>query len=206
MRAGTVALTLLVAAGCGNVHKQVQRRAAIDVSWPPLAEQTRAQWYRGVEQASPESVTLSERELDDALTAAAHEAGIPLVRMHYLPVLGGTAELIVQPADPSAVGSKVTRLLGPLGHDHRPYLVTVVNQDGDALLVLGWTPHLGGGIGEGVAWEAPGYDSGVIVGKPVVVGHLAEAPSNRLLQDGSLARFGRGPLNHQPQFGFEPGK
>jgi hypothetical protein len=206
MRLGLVALALLVAAGCGSVHQRVQRRAATDVSWPPVAEQTRAQWYHGVEQAPPEPVTLSESELDDALAAAAHEAGVSLVRTHYLPLRGGTAELIVQPPDPAAVSSQVTQLLGPLGRDHRPYLVTVVNRAGDALLVLGWTPHLGGGIGEGVAWEAPGYDSGVIFGKPVMVGPPAEAPSNRLLQGGSPARDGSGWLNHQPLFGFEPGK
>jgi hypothetical protein len=174
MRVVLVTVVLLAAAGCGSVHPQAQRHSAIDLSWPPVAERTRAQWYHGVEQAPAEPVTLSERELDDALGVAAQEAGVSLVRTHYLPLLGGTAELIVQPSDPASVSSKVTQLLGPLGRDHRPYLVTIVNEAGDALLVLGWTPHVGGGIGEGVAWEAPGYNSGVIFGKPVVIDPAGE--------------------------------
>jgi hypothetical protein len=55
--------------------------------------------------------------------------------------------------------------VGPLGHDNRPYLVTVVDAHGRALLVLGWTPDLGGGLGEGVGWQAPGIRSSAIVGQ-----------------------------------------
>lgn len=86
----------------------------------------------------------TERELEDALAAAADEAGSTLVRTHYLPLLGGTAELVVQPSEPESASRKLIELLGPLGHENRPYLVTVVNGAGDALLVLGWTPHIEG--------------------------------------------------------------
>lgn len=170
MRAALVALALLAATGCGTVARQAPQHRAVEVHWPPVAEGTRAQWYRGVEQAPPEAVTLPERELEGALATAADEAGISLVRTHYLPLLGGTAELVVQPAEPESASRKLTELLGPLGRENRPYLVTVVNAAGDALLVLGWTPHLESAIGQGVAWEAPGFDSGVIFGKPVTLG------------------------------------
>jgi hypothetical protein len=167
MRAALVALALLTATGCGTVAQHAEQRRAVEAHWPPVAEETRAQWYRGVEQAPAEPVTLPERELEVALAAASDKAGIPLVRTHYLPLLGGTAELVVQPMEPKAASRKLGELLGPLGRDNRPYLVTVVNAAGDALLVLGWTPHVEGAVGQGVAWEAPEFDSGVICGKPV---------------------------------------
>ena len=169
MRLALVSLALLAVAGCGSGGGETHERSAVEVHWRPVAEGTRAKWYRGVEQAPPEPVTLPRRELEDALAATADQAGIPVVRTHYLPQLGGTAELIVQPPEPKAVSSKLTQLLGPLGRDNRPYLVTVVNAAGDALLVLGWTPHVEDAIGQGIAWEAPGFDSGLIFGKPIVV-------------------------------------
>ena len=49
----------------------------------------------------------------------------------------------------------------------------VANAAGDALLVLDWTPHVEGAIGQGIAWEAPGFDSGVIVGKPVTLDDIS---------------------------------
>jgi hypothetical protein len=176
MRAALVAVVLLAVTGCGTVARQAQQHRAVEIHWPPVAAGTRAQWYRGVEQAPPEPVTLTERELEDALAAAADEAGSTLVRTHYLPLLGGTAELVVQPSEPESASRKLTELLGPLGHENRPYFVTVVNGAGDALLVLGWTPHIEGAIGQGIAWEAPGFDSGVIVGKPVTLDDISGDP------------------------------
>jgi hypothetical protein len=168
MRPALVALAMLVAAGCGAAPRHVQRPAA-DVQWPPVAEATRTQWYRGVEGAAAEPVTLSESDLDPALEDGAAAAGVKLVRTHYLPLLGGTAELVVQPAEPvrfaEEAGMHLATVLGPLGHDGRPYLVTVVDAEQRALLVLGWTPDLGGGLGEGIAWQAPGIRSSAIVGQ-----------------------------------------
>ena len=175
MRAALVALAVLAATGCGTVTQQPRQQRAADVNWPPAAAETRAQWYHGVERAPREPVTRSERELEAALAAAADEAGIPLVRTHYLPLLGGTAELVVRPAEPKAASKKLGELLGSLGRDNRPYLVTVVYAADDALLVLGWTPHLEGAVGQGLAWEVPGFDSGVIVGKPVTLAELRGA-------------------------------
>lgn len=168
MRAALVALALLAAAGCGTATRHAQRPAA-DVQWPPVAEAVRTQWYRGVEGAAAEPVTLKEQELEDALEDGAAAADVTLVRTRYLPLLGGTAELVVQPGDPvrfaQEAGAHLGTVVGPLGHDNRPYLVTVVDTRGRALLVLGWTPDLGGGLGEGVGWQAPGIRSSAIVGQ-----------------------------------------
>jgi hypothetical protein len=62
MRAALVGLVILTATGCGTVAQQAKQRRAVEVHWPPVAERTRAQWYRRVEQAPPEPVTLPERE------------------------------------------------------------------------------------------------------------------------------------------------
>jgi hypothetical protein len=168
-RAGLVALVLLAGTGCGAAVHGTLQRAPVDVQWPAAAEATRAQWYRGVEQSPAEPVTLSRRQLEDALAAAAGRTGIPLVRTHYLPLLGGTAEIVVEPSEPESASRRLAEVLGPLGRDGRPYLVTVVDATGDALLVLGWTPNLEGASGQGIAWEAPRFDSAVIFGKPVTL-------------------------------------
>jgi hypothetical protein len=185
MRSALLTLVLLVAAGCGTVAHHVQRRSN-DVHWPPVAESTRTQWYRGVEKSAPEPVTLSKDELETTLQHAAEDAGVVLVRTQYLPLLGGTAEIVVQPPAPvnfAEAGTGISTLLGPLGHDHRPYLVTVVDAQHEPLLMLGWTPHLEGSIGEGIAWQADDIHSGVIFGQPVT------RSSNRLLLDDFEARL-----------------
>jgi hypothetical protein len=168
MRAALLALAVLVLAGCGAAPRVVHRPAA-DMQWPPVAEATRMQWYRGVEGAAPEPVALNERELEAALEDGAAAAGVALVRTHYLPLLGGTAEIVVQPRDPvlfaQEAGAHVATVIGPLGHDNRPYLITVIDAKQSPLLVLGWTPDLGGGLGEGVVWQAPGIRSSAIVGQ-----------------------------------------
>ena len=77
----------------------------------------------------------------------------------------------------------MTTLLGPLGHDQRPYLVTVVDAQHQPLLMLGWTPHLEGNLGEGIAWQAPGIRSDAIVGQPVIRPALVNDPEARLRHD-----------------------
>lgn len=200
MRPALVALALLAATGCGAAPRQAQR-ASTGVRWPPVAESTREQWYRGVEQAAVEPVTLSKADLEAALKTAAAPAGVVLVQTHYLPLLGGTAEIVVQPPNPaqfanSEAATGITPLLGPLGRDQRPYFVTVVDGQHEPLLMLGWTPRLEGSIGEGIAWQAPGSRSNAIIGQPVTLDPQRSNPSsNSLLQ----ARFGSAPgVNPSP--------
>jgi hypothetical protein len=192
----------LVAAGCGTVAHHAQRRSN-DVHWPPIAESTRTQWYRGVEKSAPEPVTLGKDELEEALRHAAEDAGVVLVRTHYLPLLGGTAEIVVQPPEPvdfAEAGRAMSTLLGPLGHDQRPYLLTVVDAQHDPLLILGWTPQLEGSMGEGIAWQADDIHSGAIIGQPVT------SSSNRLLQDELGPAQGFEPRNQARQRGAAPSK
>ena len=202
MRPAVLALLLVASAGCGTVARQTQRPST-EVHWPPVAEGTRAQWYRGVEESAPAPVTLSKDELEAALEHAAQDAGVVLVRTRYLPLLGGTAEIVVQPPEPvefAEKGAGITTLLGPLGHDQRPYFITVVDAQQKPLLMLGWTPYLKGSIGQGVAWQTDDIDSNAIVGQPVTLS------SNSLLQAalGPAVRFGL--PNYAPQRGVEPSK
>ncbi|HEY7017111.1 MAG TPA: hypothetical protein VH297_01470 [Gaiellaceae bacterium] len=154
------------------------------------------QWYRSVERADAVPVTLSEGDLDAALDESAAAAGVTLVRTHYLPLEGGTAELVVEPRQPiqfaESAASKVGPVLGPLGRDQRPYLVTVVDEQHRPLLVLGWTSGEGGTTGEGVAWQVDGIHSSAIIGQPLTLGATKPA-SNRLLQGqfGPRLRSGR---------------
>ena len=185
MRWALLALALLTVTGCGTAPRRAQRPAT-DMHWPAAAEATRQQWYRGVEQGTAEPVSLSENNLDAALETAAASAGVDLLRTNYLPLLGGTAEIVVQPDEPvkyAEAPTGVTTLLGPLGHDQRPYLVTVVDAQHQPLLMLGWTPHLEGNLGEGIAWQAPGIRSDAIVGQPVIRPALVNDPEARLRHD-----------------------
>lgn len=91
--------------------------------------------------------------------------------MDYLPVLGGTADVVVLPEQPRAFAEaaavKITTLMGPLARDDRPYFVTVVDSAEKPLLVLGWGPDPRRQIiAEGVAWQAPGVHSSAIWGEP----------------------------------------
>jgi hypothetical protein len=95
----------------------------------------------------------------------------------------------------------MTTLLGPLDHDQRPYFVTVIDEQHEPLLMLGWTPHEGkGSIGEGIAWQADGVDSNVIIGQPVT------RPSNRLLQDAFAPALAIEPRSQARRRGTEPSK
>ena len=100
----------------------------------------------------------------------------------------------------AAAGTGISTLLGPLGHDQRPYLVTVVDAQHEPLLMLGWTPHLEGSIGEGIAWQADDIHSGAIFGQPVT------RSSNRLLQDEFGPTKGFEPWNQARQRGTAPSK
>ena len=204
MRAAVLTVVLVASAGCGTVAHQAQHPST-EVNWPPAAKATRAQWYRGVEESAPAPVTLNKDELEAALQQAAEGAGVVLVRTHYLPLLGGTAEIVVRPPEPiefAEKGAGMTRLLGPLGDDQRPYFATVIDEQHEPLLMLGWTPHLEGkgSIGEGIAWQADDIHSNVIIGQPVT------RPSNRLLQDAFAPALGIEPWSQARRRGTEPSK
>ncbi len=78
---------------------------------------------------------------------------------------------MIQPATPRSFAEeaavRLTPLLRPLDQDDHAYLVTVIDNDRRPLLVLGWTPGVGGSGGEGVAWQADGIHSSAILGQPV---------------------------------------
>jgi hypothetical protein len=168
-----LAVAAVLTAGCGSARPP---RQAAGGDWPAAAEAARAQWYRGVQKNAAEPVSLSEADVDAALERGADAAGVALVSAHYLPLLGGTAEVVVRPSDPVAfaegAASSLSTLLGPLDQDNRPYLVAVVDEQEAPLLVLGWTPGAGRSIGEGVGWQAPGIHSSAIVGQPVTSNSL----------------------------------
>jgi hypothetical protein len=123
-------------------------------------------------------LTLSGAGIARGAQQRASGLGATVVATHYVSLFGGTAELVVQPTDPASfvqsAGSKVASILGALGHENRAYLITIVDATRAPLLVLGYTPGVGGGAGQGVGWQAPGVRSDAIVGEPVTVG----APEN----------------------------
>jgi hypothetical protein len=132
------------------------------------------QWYDTVKRApdANEPITLSEADVERATQAGAAAVGATLMAAHYVPLLGGAADVVVQPDHPvpfaEHAGQKVATLLGPLARDGRAYLVTVVDSTQAPLLVLGWNPHVAQ-AGEGIAWQAPGIRSDAIIGQPVIL-------------------------------------
>jgi hypothetical protein len=103
-----------------------------------------------------------------SVRAQAHARGARLLSSHFIRLFGGTAELVIQPNDPAgfvaSAGANVSALLGDLQAKERPYLVTVVDSKGTPLLVLGYTPRVGGTIGQGIGWQAPEASSDAIWG------------------------------------------
>jgi hypothetical protein len=93
----------------------------------------------------------------------ARSVGATVVHTEYIPLFGGTGEVVVQSSAPDSFLKNVSRfstaLLGPVGDANSPYLLTVVDSTQTPLLVLGYTPGLGGGIGQGFAWQAPNVRS-----------------------------------------------
>lgn len=172
------ALFIALATGCGTSpqHDRSSKSPAHDhqISFTGVAESARLQWYDTVKRApdANEAITLSEDDVERATQAGAAAVGATLVAVHYVPLLGGTADVVVQPNDPvpfaEQAGRKIATLVGPLAREGRAYLVTVVDSTQTPLLVLGWNPSVAQ-AGEGVAWQAPGIRSDAIIGQPVIV-------------------------------------
>ncbi len=120
-------------------------------------------------EAFPQTPTRSAQEIADAVQARARGLDATLTQTNYVGLLGGTAELVVEPNNPAEfleeTGSNVATLLGDLSQDNGPYLVTIVDSAGAPLVILGYTPGISRGLGQGVGWEAPGVDSGAIHGR-----------------------------------------
>jgi hypothetical protein len=131
------ALLIALATGCGASpqHDRSSKKPARgqQISFTGVAESARAQWYDAVERApgAHDPLTLSEADVERATQTGAAAVRATVVASHYVALLGGTADVVVQPDDPVSfaeqAGQKVTTLLGPLGRDGRAYLVTVVD-------------------------------------------------------------------------------
>ncbi|HEY6837002.1 MAG TPA: hypothetical protein VI142_11220 [Gaiellaceae bacterium] len=176
MRLAVVPLLAVLAAGCGSVQHD---RPSMPGS--PAGDATRAQWYAALEQtqAADAQPPLSQSDVVRGVRAGAAALGASVVKIHFLPVLGGSAEVVVEPGDPVSFaerpGAKMTTLLGRLDDNTHAYLVTVVDSNSQPLFVLGWVPEAGRrSLGEGIAWHAPGVHSDAVWGDPVT--------SNSLLQ------------------------
>lgn len=158
--------TIAGAAIAQNAGANSVSRRVLDPNGAVLAEENDA-----VSTGGPDAFRPLDRSAADVVQAArarAESLGARLLSAHYIRLFGGTAELVVQPDDPAAFvasgGANLAALLGDLGDNQRPYLVTVVDRDGAPLLVLGYTPAVGGGIGQGIGWQAPQTDSDAIWG------------------------------------------
>jgi hypothetical protein len=159
---GTVAAAAL-AQRTGS--KAVTRRVR-DAAGAVLSEETDA--FAGGGPGAFAPLDRSAADLLQSARARARSAGARLLSAHYVRLYGGTAELVVQPDDPESflrsAGANVATVLGDVARDHRPYLVTVVDGSGRPLLVLGYTPAVGGGTGQGIGWQAPDASSDAIWG------------------------------------------
>jgi hypothetical protein len=117
-------------------------------------------------------LTLSGAEITRGTQQRAASLDATVVATHYVPLFGGTAEVVVQPNDPvsfaETASTKINTVLGPLGRDNGAYLVTIVDSTQAPLLVLGWVPGVGG-TGQGMVWEAPNIRSDTVIGRPLIL-------------------------------------
>lgn len=118
--------------------------------------------------ALPSTVSMSAATLTSGLTSRAPAVDASIKALNYIPLLGGTGEVVVQPTDPSsfvkAASESLGTLIGPMSSNNAPFLVTVIGSDQTPMLVIGHVPGLGGDAGQGVGWQAPGVQSDAIVG------------------------------------------
>ena len=94
--------------------------------------------------------------------------GARVLHTNHIPLFGGIAEIVLQVDDEvefmAESGQRLAIILGELSRNNRPYLVTVVDSGLEPRLVLGFTPSVGGTIGNGIGWQASGVDSNSIYG------------------------------------------
>ena len=198
MRVAVVSVLALLAAGCGAVQRDrpstPSTRAVAPVRLSsPQAQATRTQWYTALKQtqAGDTQPALTESDVARGVRAGTAALGASVVAIHFLPLLGGSADVVVEPDDPVSFaehpGARATTLLGPLGRDGHAYLVTIVDSSGQPLFMLGWVPEAGPGArsGEGIAWQAPGIRSDAIYGQPVTSEGRGSAVSSRSAAPGS---------------------
>jgi hypothetical protein len=91
--------------------------------------------------------------------------GAQLVEADYSPSFGGTSELVVQPENPDLflkTAGNMAAAIGPL--TGKAFLITILDSKQTPALILGYTPGLGGGLGQGIGWEASNVHSGLMWG------------------------------------------
>jgi hypothetical protein len=147
--------------GLSRVERIVQ-----DTSGTTLESETDAATAGRVDPFSPP--TLSSTDIQTTAEQGGRTLGASVVDVHYIPLYGGTAEIVVRPDNLStflaSAGSNGPVFLGTLATDFRPYLLTIVNAGGAPQLILGWVPGVGGSEGQGLGWVAPGVETDAIWG------------------------------------------
>jgi hypothetical protein len=158
--------TLASAAIAQKANAHAVNVRVYDESGNQAADETEPVGAGGPDAFAP--IDRSSANINQAVRARGAGLGVQLLSIHYMRVYGGIAELVAQVDDASSIsgtgGQVVGALLGDLASNARPYLVAVVGRQHQPLLVLGYTPSVGGGIGQGIGWQAPGLDSGAIFG------------------------------------------
>jgi hypothetical protein len=155
--------TVRGAAYAQQINATTLTRKIVDPAGKGLASETDP--VHAVAPVADAPLTLSEEDLTRAAAAAAANVGVKAVTIHYVPLFGGTDEIVVQPEDPSSFvqnGGSIAAMMGPLKDANRPYLITVVDSSQAPLLILGYTPGVGGGGGQGVGWDASSVHSGAL--------------------------------------------
>jgi hypothetical protein len=132
-----------------------------------------------VVRATPPVTPLAARTCERIARSRPVAASLSISTARTLGILGGTCVFVVKTSgDPTAFVSDAAARLGalvsaiPTAEAH-PYVVQVVDPNGELQLVLGWVPGLGGDIGQGLGWVRPGTRSSAILG--MTAG--AEAPT-----------------------------
>jgi hypothetical protein len=129
----------------GRVHREV-----VGAAGELLERQDDAVTSGGPDAFAP--VTASVQKL----RARVEAAGARLTSAKVVALYGGAVDAVVQPDDPAAFVRSAGARIGALLGSRLPYLVTVVDRERTPLLVLGFSPGVGGGMGQGIAWVAPG--------------------------------------------------
>jgi hypothetical protein len=130
-----------------------------------------------------EPPTAPPSQLTKELQLRAGRMDLRQVTLRWIPLYGATAEIVIRPKDVASYAASASAnnaaLLGDLGRNQHPYLLTVMGPGREPQLVVGYVP-LGPDTGAEIGWVAPGLHTDAALGSAQI------PPFVTCFQDASL--------------------
>lgn len=155
-----------------NVAQQLKADGDVPVTTATYHDQAGTDFNGGPDSLSS-SQAPNDLAPDACATAAASQAdaaGAAVKEARTIMIGSGACYLVLQPTvDVATFAESASSRLGEMlsaitNVSAHAYLAKVVDQAGTTRLVVGWTPAIGGEIGQGLGWVQPGLSSSAVLG------------------------------------------